>query len=86
MAEYRAANEHEYACQDRIEKIERANGGDADHEKQRAFNAHIGEGLMQALEDSVAALLSCFRHKPLVRNVVGVGVNWIAGHSQPWWG
>ena len=36
---------------------ERANGGDADHEKQRAFNAHIGERLMQALEDSIAAFL-----------------------------
>jgi hypothetical protein len=60
MTKHRAANEHEYACQYRIEKIESANGGDADHEKQCAFNAHIGERLMQALEDSIAAFLCCF--------------------------
>jgi hypothetical protein len=64
MTKYRAADEHEYACQYRVEKIENANGGDADHEEQRAFNAHIGERLMQALEDSVAAFLCCFLHKP----------------------
>ena len=57
MTKYRAANEHEYACQYRVEKIENANGGNADHEEQRAFNAHIGERLMQALEDSIAAFL-----------------------------
>ena len=64
MTKCRAAYEHEYACEYRVEKIESANGGNADHEKQCAFNAHIGERLMQALEYSVAAFLSCFRQKP----------------------
>jgi hypothetical protein len=63
VSKERAADEHEYACEYRVEKIENANGGDADHEKQCAFNAHIGERLMQALEDSVAAFLCCFLHK-----------------------
>ena len=45
-------------AKNRIEEIECANGADADEVKQRAFDAQVGEGLVQALEDSVASLSS----------------------------
>jgi hypothetical protein len=65
MTENAAADEYHEGPDDRIEEVEHPNGGHRDHEKQRALNAHIGEGLMQTLEDSVVALLSNFRHKTL---------------------
>jgi hypothetical protein len=66
MAEDAASDEHDDAADDRIEEVEHPHCGHRNHEEKGAFDAHIGEGLMQALEDSVAALLSCFWHKPLV--------------------
>jgi hypothetical protein len=65
MAEEAAADEHQDGPDDRIEEVEHPDCGDRNHEEKRAFDAHVGEGLMQTLEDSVAALLSYFRHKPL---------------------
>ena len=56
MAEDKTANEHCDSGENRVEEIECANRADTDEVKQRAFDAQVSEGLMQALEDPVAAL------------------------------
>ena len=65
MAKDAAADEHQDGPDDRIEEVEHPHCGHRNHEEKGALDAHIGEGLMQTLEDSVVALLSYFRHKPL---------------------
>jgi hypothetical protein len=67
MAEGKAANEDGDTGEDGIEKIKSPHRTDADEVEQRPFRAQVGERLMQALEDSICALLlsnsvrpSCF--------------------------
>ncbi len=60
MTEGKTTDEHGDPGQDGIEEIERANRADADEVKQRALHAQIGEGLMQALEDPICAMLVVF--------------------------
>jgi hypothetical protein len=64
-----ASDEDERASKQRIEKVEDTYSGHADEEEKRAFDAKVSEGLMQALEDPIAALTgsSGFRHKPSFR-------------------
>jgi hypothetical protein len=57
MAEGETANEDGDACQDGIEEIEGPYRADADEVEQCAFDAQVGERLMQALEDSICAVL-----------------------------
>ena len=56
MAEDKTADEHCDSGENGVEEIECANCADADEVKQRAFDAQVSEGLVQALEDPVAAL------------------------------
>ncbi len=55
MTESKSANEDGDAGEDGVEEIEGSHSADADEVKQRAFDAQVSEGLMQALEDSVCA-------------------------------
>jgi hypothetical protein len=61
MAESKAANEYGDTGEDGIEEVEGAHGADADEVEQRALHAQVCEWLVQALEDSISAmLLRCF--------------------------
>jgi hypothetical protein len=61
MPEGETANEDGDARQDGIEEIEGPHRADADEVEQCAFHAQVGQRLMQALEDSICAvLLVCF--------------------------
>jgi hypothetical protein len=61
MAEGKAANEDGHTGEYGIEEIESPHCADADEVDQRPFDAQVGERLMQALEDSICAvLLLCF--------------------------
>ena len=68
MAEGKTANEYGDTGEDGIEEIEGPHCADTNEVEQRAFHAQVGERLMQALEDSICAmLLLCFVwHKSLV--------------------
>jgi hypothetical protein len=68
MAEGKAANEDSDTCKDRIEEIEGPHRANADEVEQRALHTQVSERLMQALEDSICAMvLLCFvGHKSLV--------------------
>jgi ankyrin repeat protein len=55
MAEDKTANEHRDTGKNRVEEIECANRANADEVKERAFDAKISEGLVQAFEDSVTS-------------------------------
>src|SRR5580704_936425 len=68
MAEGKAANEDGDTCEDGIEEIESPHRADADEVEQCALHTQVSERLMQALEDSICAmLLLCFvGHKSLV--------------------
>jgi hypothetical protein len=68
MAEGKTANENGDTGEDGIEEIEGPHCPDADEVEQRPFHAQISEWLMQALEDSICAmiLLSFVWHKSLV--------------------
>jgi hypothetical protein len=57
MAEGKAANEDGDTCEDGIEEIEGAHGAHTDEVEERALNAQIGKGLVQALEDSICPML-----------------------------
>jgi hypothetical protein len=57
MAEGKSANENRDTGEDGIEEIERSHRADADEVEQRALHAQVSERLMQALEDSICALL-----------------------------
>jgi hypothetical protein len=60
-------DEHCDTGENRVEQIECANRADTNEVKKRAFDAQVSEGLVQALEDPVAALLrrDLTWHKPL---------------------
>jgi hypothetical protein len=68
MAESKTANEDGAACEYGIEEIESPDRADAYEVKQRPFHAQVGEWFIQALEDSICAMLRlCFvRHISLV--------------------
>jgi len=57
MAKGKTTNENGNAREYGIEEIESPHGPDADEVEQRAFHAQVGERLMQALEDSICAVL-----------------------------
>ena len=83
MTEDGTRNEDDDATDDRIEEVEHSDRRYADHKEKGAFDTHIGKGLMQAFEDSVAALLSCFRHKaPRVKQSVEWEWGWIAAYDD----
>jgi hypothetical protein len=66
MAERKTTYEDGDTGKDGIEEIERPNRAHADEVKQRALYSQVGERLMQALEDSICAMLLCFVcHKSL---------------------
>ncbi len=65
MAEGEASDKYGNTGKDRIEDVERAHCADADEVKQSALDAEISKGLMQALEDAIAASCGLFCHKPL---------------------
>jgi hypothetical protein len=67
MPEGETANEDGDACEDGIEEIEGPDCSNTNEVEQSAFDAQVGERLMQALEDSICAmLLLCFVwHKSL---------------------
>jgi len=58
-----ASYKHDDGTDDGIEEVEHPDCRHGNHEEKAAFDAHIGEGFMQAFEDSVTAL-NYFRHKP----------------------
>jgi hypothetical protein len=57
MAEGKAANEDRYTRQDGVEEIEGPHCANTNEVEQRALNAQVSERLMQALEDSICAVL-----------------------------
>ena len=61
MAEGKAANEDGDARKDGIEEVEGPHCADAYEVEQRPFHAQVSEWLVQALKDSICAmLLLCF--------------------------
>jgi hypothetical protein len=61
VAEGKAADEDRDAGEYRIEEVEGPYCADADEIEQSSFNAQVAKRLMQALEDSICAvLLLCF--------------------------
>ena len=68
MPESKTPDEYGDTGEDGIEEVEGPHCADADEVEQRPFNAQIGERLVQALEDSICAmLLLCFVwHKSFV--------------------
>jgi hypothetical protein len=67
MSEGETANENGDAGEDGIEEIEGPHRANTDEVEQRAFHAQVGKRLMEALEDSICAvLLSLVCHKSLV--------------------
>jgi hypothetical protein len=79
MAENESTDEYRDSGENRVEEIECANRADTDEVKQRAFDAQVSEGLVQTLEDPVAALLGCDLtwHKPL-----DCGFVWVEKHKR----
>jgi hypothetical protein len=67
MAEGKAAKENGDTREDGVEQIEGPHGAHTDEVEERPLNAQIGEGLMQAFEDSICAapLLQFVGHTPL---------------------
>ena len=67
MAEGESADEDGYPGQQAVEEIECADRPDADEIKQRALDAQVREGLVQALVDPVPAPVIgvCLHCKPL---------------------
>jgi hypothetical protein len=57
MPESETANENGDTREDRIEEIESPHRADADEVEQCAFHAQVGERLVQALEDSICAVV-----------------------------
>ena len=57
MAESKTANEDGDTGEDGIEEVEGPHRADAYEVEQRPFYAQVGEGLVQALEDSICAML-----------------------------
>jgi hypothetical protein len=57
VSERETANENSDTCKDGIEEIEGPHCANTNEVEQRAFDAQVGERLMQALEDSICALL-----------------------------
>jgi hypothetical protein len=57
MAEGETANEYRDSGKDGIEQIEGSYGADTHEVEERPLDAQISEGLMQALEDSICAML-----------------------------
>src|SRR5580692_10207884 len=74
MAEGKAANEDGDTCKDGIEKIEGPHCANTNEVEQRAFDTQVGERLMQALEDSICALvlLSLVGHKFFFKDGAGL--------------
>jgi hypothetical protein len=68
MTKGKTANKDGNSCEDGIEEIESPHRADADEVEQGALHTQVSERLMQALEDSICAmLLLCFvGHKSLV--------------------
>jgi uncharacterized protein YcsI (UPF0317 family) len=68
MAEGKTPDEYGDTGEDGIEEIKGPDRADAYEVKQRPFHAQVGEWFMQALEDSICAmLLRCFVwHKSLI--------------------
>ena len=75
MAEGKTANEDGDTGEDGIEEIEGPHCADADEVEQRALHAQVGERLMQALEDSICAMLLLWFvwHKSLVLSMLVEG-------------
>src|SRR5208337_977245 len=70
MSEGETANENGDTGEDGIEEIESPHRANTDEVKQRAFDAQVGKRFMQALEDSICALLLCsVRHKSLAEGL-----------------
>src|SRR5277367_6043732 len=69
MPEGKSTDEHSDPGQDGVEKIEGADCTDADQVKESAFNAQVGERLVQALEYFIRSLSICFYvcHVRLIR-------------------
>ena len=69
MAEGKTTDEYGDAGEDGIEEVEGADGAHTDEVEERPFNAQVGERLVQALEDSICAMLLLWFvwHKFLVR-------------------
>ena len=57
MTEGKTANEDCDTCKDGIEEVESSYCSDADEVEERPLNAQVGERLVQALEDSICAML-----------------------------
>src|ERR1039458_602821 len=57
MPESKTPDEYGDTGEDGIEEVEGPHRSDADEVEQRPFNAQIGERLVQALEDSICAML-----------------------------
>jgi len=57
MSEEKTPNEYGYSRQDGIEEIEGPHCTNTNEVEQRALNAQVRERLMQALEDSICAVL-----------------------------
>jgi hypothetical protein len=56
MAEGEAAKEDGDTGEYRVEEVEGAYCADANEVEKSAFHAQVGEGLMQAFEDSICAM------------------------------
>jgi hypothetical protein len=57
MPESKTPDEYGDTGEDGIEEIEGTHRADADEVEKRPLNAQIGERLVQALEDSICAIL-----------------------------
>jgi hypothetical protein len=57
MAEGKTANENSHAREDRIKEIEGPHCANAYEVEQCPFHTQVGEWLVQALEDSICAML-----------------------------
>jgi hypothetical protein len=79
LAEGEAADEHGNSRHNAVEEIECANGSDTDEIEQRALDAKVCEGLVQALKDLVppTGCGVCLHRKPLTfANVDGWVARW----------
>jgi len=60
MAEGETANEDSDTCEDGIEEVEGVHGAHTDEVEERPFHSQVSEWLVQALKDSVRAMLLWF--------------------------
>jgi hypothetical protein len=75
MPESKTSDEYGDTGEDGIEEVEGADGAHTDEVEERSLNAQIGERLVQALEDSICAMLLLWfvGHKFLVQALVESG-------------